>query len=465
MIGDAGILSDINEIVFELILRSGRPFTWTSLQVHRNVKSPRHVDDGIGLALLAVTGTFAGGKLLVDGHAGLELSGKAVFFQPEEPHQVTGHTGDRLSLVAYRHPALDDARGLDVGTAELLRASGFRAGLPDLPSRTAPVRVIISAELVGQPDVLYIGRGHAGFGLPRSAWANPFTMSRDKDRRRVIKLFRYHFAKSKQMTDSLEDLGGKRLACHCPLHLVCHGDVLVEAYADRFLPPQQVAPTEEKLQEHRTDRLTAAAQAQTEKLGVHPRVPSIAAGLGPPITIKKGEAERLLVDGGGLCSPGQWAPWPRRPAGNFASKVRAQLDLALREDLTDSRKLIERFSAGGVDQDPFSSDTVAAANAGIEALLAGELRAWRPSGTPLPQNIDVRLLSVLLTRLGDPDADAFAEYECGVALGVGVEMPRTPLVFAQKVRWNVPGQADSDGSDVVKGDLEEQLRLRGGPCI
>ena len=56
IVGCKEVLKKLNEIVFELVLRSGRPFTWTSLQAHLNVASSRHVDAGLSLALLAVTG-------------------------------------------------------------------------------------------------------------------------------------------------------------------------------------------------------------------------------------------------------------------------------------------------------------------------------------------------------------------------------------------------------------------------
>ena len=57
---------------------------------------------------------------------------------------------------------------------------------------------------------------------------------------------------------------------------------------------------------------------------------------------------------------------------------------------------------------PFQQEALASAKAGIEALVKGKVEAWAPVGEPLVQNIDVKLLSILLSELGDPDADIFA---------------------------------------------------------
>ena len=167
--------------------------------------------------------------------------------------------------------------------------------------------------------------------------------------------------------------------------------------------------------------------------------------------VTRGSKERLLIDGAGLCSPGHWPPWSRHPTSIFGRKVRAQVELTMREEQIDVRNLIENMSSGKVGGDPFQQEALASAKAGIEALVKGKVEAWAPVGEPLVQNIDVKLLSILLSELGDPDAEVFAQYECGVRLGVGVELPRTPAVFAEKQHWNVPGQADYDGADVVEG--------------
>ena len=262
VLGHRHLHQKLNAVVLGLVLRSGRPFTWTSLQLHRNVRCSRHVDSGVGVSLLVVTGSFKGGTLEIDGVPGINLHNQAIFFDPSVPHQVLDHSGDRFSLVAYMHPASASLVEIPDDMAMQLKNSGFRSGFNHLPSYVPPVRVQLTAGIVNAPGVVYIGRRHAGFGLPRTVWANPYVISKSRDRRRVMKLFRYHLSKSKYLAELLESLGGKRLACHCPPHLDCHGDLLVEAYTDRFLPRRSTAPTGAALDDARQTRLGCPRQPQ-----------------------------------------------------------------------------------------------------------------------------------------------------------------------------------------------------------
>ena len=60
--GNPNLLQELNAVVLEAVLRSGRSFPWSSLQLHRNVRSSPHSDSGIGTALLTVVGQFEGGE-------------------------------------------------------------------------------------------------------------------------------------------------------------------------------------------------------------------------------------------------------------------------------------------------------------------------------------------------------------------------------------------------------------------
>ena len=51
---------------------------------------------------------------------------------------------------------------------------------------------------------------------------------------------------------------------------------------------------------------------------------------------------------------------------------------------------------------------------------------------------------------GDPDWEVMREYEIGVRIGAGTQMPRTPAVFAPKTKWALPGQADAGGEDFLE---------------
>ena len=65
---------------------------------------------------------------------------------------------------------------------------------------------------------IYIGRG--------SKWGNPFYMSKESDRAKVIELYE-HYARQKFTKTELQELVGKRLGCHCKPK-PCHGDVLLK---------------------------------------------------------------------------------------------------------------------------------------------------------------------------------------------------------------------------------------------
>ena len=83
--------------------------------------------------------------------------------------------------------------------------------------------------------------------------------------------------------------------------------------------------------------------------------------MGPPLTVIKGTSERILIDGAGLCSPGQWSPWQRQPPTDFGAKIRAQLKLAMFECDVDPKAIVEQAVAGKVLEDPFTGEAVRSA--------------------------------------------------------------------------------------------------------
>ena len=70
-----------------------------------------------------------------------------------------------------------------------------------------------------EPFDIYIGRG--------SKWGNPFIIGKDGTRKEVIEKYREYFVNSKELMNSLKELEGKVLGCHCKPRS-CHGDVLVD---------------------------------------------------------------------------------------------------------------------------------------------------------------------------------------------------------------------------------------------
>lgn len=87
-------------------------------------------------------------------------------------------------------------------------------------------------EVIQSCDV-YIGRRctKGGWNLPRSKWANPYTI-RDFDGsvKACIEEYKKYVLSRQDLMNSLHELDGKVLGCWCkgkPSDL-CHGDVLVE---------------------------------------------------------------------------------------------------------------------------------------------------------------------------------------------------------------------------------------------
>lgn len=69
----------------------------------------------------------------------------------------------------------------------------------------------------GIPHV-YIGRG--------SKWGNPFVMGKDGTRDEVIEKYREYISQNQELLESLPELKGATLGCHCRPNK-CHGDVLI----------------------------------------------------------------------------------------------------------------------------------------------------------------------------------------------------------------------------------------------
>jgi len=106
--GSPGILSSLNVLVLPIVLRSGRTFSWSSFQVHRNRVSSWHVDGEIGESFLVLSGAFSSGAFASEGRPPVGCCGKALFFNPRLLHKAEQHEGDILSLVAFAHPQIDD---------------------------------------------------------------------------------------------------------------------------------------------------------------------------------------------------------------------------------------------------------------------------------------------------------------------------------------------------------------------
>jgi len=78
-----------------------------------------------------------------------------------------------------------------------------------------------------EPCDVYIGRP--------SKWGNPFVITKENQRDKVIAQYREYVLSSSELMAALPELWGKVLGCWCK-PLACHGDVLVElADSDNLL--------------------------------------------------------------------------------------------------------------------------------------------------------------------------------------------------------------------------------------
>lgn len=70
----------------------------------------------------------------------------------------------------------------------------------------------------------------------QSKWGNPFVIGKDGDRDEVILKYQQWLPKQKELMDSLKELNGKRLGCHCD-PLPCHGHVLQNLVESKLTHP------------------------------------------------------------------------------------------------------------------------------------------------------------------------------------------------------------------------------------
>jgi len=68
----------------------------------------------------------------------------------------------------------------------------------------------------GEPYDVYIGRG--------SKWGNPFKIGVHGNRKEVLNLFKERLLNDPELLESIKELQGKVLGCHCKPK-ACHGDI------------------------------------------------------------------------------------------------------------------------------------------------------------------------------------------------------------------------------------------------
>ena len=78
---------------------------------------------------------------------------------------------------------------------------------------------------------VYIGRN------PRygdTKWGNPFRIGIDGNRDEVVAKYEAWVVTQKHLMDSLSELIGKILGCHCEEDELCHGKILIKLIKKRF---------------------------------------------------------------------------------------------------------------------------------------------------------------------------------------------------------------------------------------
>jgi hypothetical protein len=164
-------------------------------------------------------------------------------------------------------------------------------------------------------------------------------------------------------------------------------------------------------------------------------------GKGNPIlTIKSpGRFGRIMVDGGGLCSPGRWDTsnriLPSRGA-TLTATIDRWLDSRPFTATEDNRRdLVAKILGGCVDQNPFTGPELGLlkfewGNIFSEAGLVRP-KAQRRSGLI----IDFGFLYLVGQFLQDPDFASMAEFCEGVRIGVDTTLKRTMEVWPPKAKW------------------------------
>ena len=161
-----------------------------------------------------------------------------------------------------------------------------------------------------------------------------------------------------------------------------------------------------------------------------------------------GPKRRLFVDGAGLCSPGLWPPERRLVKQGAPRALRDMIE----EELTalgntrsgGLKRLLADLASGRISSDPFPSSSTDRIRGRLSETLSKELERWIPIGEVQDQPFKVRLLGTFLRDAGDPDWEFLKTVECGVRIGVGVALPRTPAVYPEKLAWRLREQRDLD---------------------
>ena len=179
-----------------------------------------------------------------------------------------------------------------------------------------------------------------------------------------------------------------------------------------------------------------------DEVKVDPMSPLVPGGQGAPRACRWKGLEAPFHDGGGLASPGRWPPERRKKLEEEVwVAVRHQLRLeAVRSlgSVAEVEREAFRMTRGG---EAFSLVRDAAFLRRIREVLSEKLGIMDQAEPEEGQPFFLGLMKEVLRKAGDPDWAFLEQAKTGFPLGVLNELPRTPEVFEEQLRWNL----ESDG--------------------
>ena len=182
-----------------------------------------------------------------------------------------------------------------------------------------------------------------------------------------------------------------------------------------------------------------------EKLVVDPMDPPVPGGRGHPRSCRWKGLEAPFHDGGGLASPGRWVPQERKNLeGKEWVAVRHQFRLAAVRRLgsmAEVEKEAFRMARGG---DAFQLVRDESFLKEIRSILSERLGIAAQDTPEAGQPFFLDLMKGILEKAGDPDSGFLEQAKTGLPLGVLSDLPRTPSIFEEQVKWNLEGEVGSD---------------------
>lgn len=115
---------DLFKTLKKLMKEYDPDFTFTTIQVNKNILSPPHVDkNNVGPSYIIALGDFEGGKLVIEGKEN-NIKNRFKKFNGTLGHWVTPFKGTRYSLVFFTHtfkPPSATLRGIEVKNTGLYK--------------------------------------------------------------------------------------------------------------------------------------------------------------------------------------------------------------------------------------------------------------------------------------------------------------------------------------------------------